>query len=597
MPKEQKTRAQMDARFLWKLEDIYPTDQAWEEDFQKAKPAAARAAAFAGKLEQQLPEALCALEEAELLLTRLYAYARMRRDEDNGNTTYQGLADRAQSLAVELGAATAYFGPEVLALGREKVEAVLRAHPELERFRRLLEGQLRLEAHTLGKAEETLLAQAGEMASAPDTIYSMLTDADMKFGFVTGEDGEKVELTHGRFIPLLQSADRAVRKEAYETYYAAYRGLTNAIAATYSASVKKDIFFAKARGYASSREESLFENEIPEGVYDALIEAVHRHLPAMHRYLALRKKALQLPELRFYDIYAPIVPDVQLGLPYEEACKLVLEGLAPLGGTYIQDLRRAFTDGWIDVYENAGKTSGAYSWGVYGVHPYVLLNYEPTLDSLFTIAHELGHSMHTFYSDKNQAFLNSEYPLFLAEIASTTNEAILLSSLKEKFTRRDQRMALCNYQLEQIRGTVYRQTLFAEFEREVHAMAMRGEALTAEALTAVYRRLNEVYYKGAVVDDDIAIEWMRIPHFYRAFYVYQYATGYSAAVAFSRRVLSGDAHKRDQYLGFLASGSSKPPLETLRLAGVDMESPEPVEECLRSFEEALDEMERLMEEA
>ena len=435
------------------------------------------------------------------------------------------------------------------------------------------------------------------MASAPDTIYSMLTDADMKFGFVTGEDGEKVELTHGRFIPLLQSPDRAVRKEAYETYYAAYRGLTNAIAATYSASVKKDIFFAKARGYASSREESLFENEIPEGVYDALIEAVHRHLPAMHRYLALRKKALQLPELRFYDIYAPIVPDVQLGLPYEEACKLVLEGLAPLGETYIQDLRRAFTDGWIDVYENAGKTSGAYSWGVYGVHPYVLLNYEPTLDSLFTIAHELGHSMHTFYSDKNQAFLNSEYPLFLAEIASTTNEAILLSSLKEKFTRRDQRMALCNYQLEQIRGTVYRQTLFAEFEREVHAMAMRGEALTAEALTAVYRRLNEVYYKGAVVDDDIAIEWMRIPHFYRAFYVYQYATGYSAAVAFSRRVLSGDAHKRDQYLGFLASGSSKPPLETLRLAGVDMESPEPVEECLRSFEEALDEMERLMEEA
>ena len=593
----QKTRAQMDARYTWKLEDIFPSDSAWEAEYAALAPCIAQAASFAGKLETALPSALPALAEAELRPTRLYAYARMRRDEDNGNTFYQGLADRAQALAVQLSTATAYFGPEILALGREKVEAVLHAHPELCRFRRLLEEQLRLEAHTLPAAQEKLLAAMGELAGAPDTVYSMLTDADLKFGCVTNEKGETVELTHGRFIPLQQCEDRAVREAAYRTYYAAYRAHTNTIAATYAASVKKDAFFARARSYGSAREQSLFENEIPESVYDALIEAVHRHLPAMHRYLALRKAALRLPELRFWDIYAPIVPEGDLGLPYEEAAKLVQEGLAPLGEAYIRDLSQAFTSGWIDVYENAGKTSGAYSWGVYGTHPYVLLNYQKTLDSLFTIAHELGHAMHSYYSDKNQSFLNSEYPLFLAEIASTTNEAILLQSLKRKWTDRERRMALCNYQLEQIRGTVYRQTLFAEFEREVHAMAARGEALTAESLTAVYRALNERYYKGAVVDDDIASEWMRIPHFYRAFYVYQYATGYSAAVAFSRRVLSGDAEKREKYLGFLAAGGSQPPLETLRRAGVDMESPEPVEECLRSFEEALDELETLMKEA
>ena len=593
MPKEQKTRAQMDARFLWKLEDIYPTDQAWEEDFQKAKPAAARVAAFAGKLEQQLPEALCALEEAELLLTRLYAYARMRRDEDNGNTTYQGLADRAQSLAVELGAATAYFGPEVLALGREKVEAVLRAHPELERFRRLLEGQLRLEAHTLGKAEETLLAQAGEMASAPDTIYSMLTDADMKFGFVTGEDGEKVELTHGRFIPLLQSPDRAVRKEAYETYYAAYRGLTNAIAATYSASVKKDIFFAKARGYASSREESLFENEIPEGVYDALIEAVHRHLPAMHRYLALRKKALQLPELRFYDIYAPIVPDVQLGLPYEEACKLVLEGLAPLGETYIQDLRRAFTDGWIDVYENPGKRSGAYSAGA-RVHPYVLLNYTGTLDSQFTLAHEMGHAIHSYLSNRTQPVVYADYVIFVAEVASTCNEALLMEHLLSRTSDKQQRAYLLNHFLEQFKGTLYRQTMFAEFELLLGRLNQAGQALTAERLCQEYLALNRQYFgDGIVIDPAIALEWARIPHFYYNYYVFQYATGYAAAIALSRRILREGKPAVEDYLRFLSGGCSQDPIDLLKIAGVDMSSPVPVQQALDLFGQLLDEMEAL----
>lgn len=594
----QKTRAQMDPRDQWRLEDIYATNEDWEKEYQKAKEAIAQAALGEGTLgsAQGLLKALETLETCEQLATRLFVYARMRRDEDNANTTYQALADRAQALLVELSAATAYFTPELLSVGREKVEGYCKELPELARYRRLLESQLRMEAHTLSPEQEKLLAQMGELAAAPDTIYSMLTDADFTFGTVTGEDGKPVTLTSGRFIPLLESANRDVRRGAYEAYYKKYHEFSNTIAATYAASVKKDVFFAKARGYASSREQSLFENEIPERVYDALIDAVHRHLPAMHRYLALRKKALKVESLRYYDIYTPIVPDVNMGVDYPEACKLVMEGLKPLGEQYLSDLSHAFTDGWIDVYENQGKTSGAYSWGTYGVHPYVLLNYEKTLDNIFTLAHELGHAMHTYYSNKNQTCVDSEYPLFLAEIASTTNEAILLDQLKKKFTAKEQLMALCNYQLEQIRGTVYRQTLFAEFEREVHAMAMRGEALTAEAMTAVYRKLNLTYYDGVEMDDDIAIEWMRIPHFYRAFYVYQYATGYSAAVAFSRRVLSGDEEKRNQYLGFLASGGSMPPLDILRRAGVDMESPEPVEECLKTFEETLDLLTRLMEE-
>ena len=593
-----KKRSEMDAHYLWKLEDIYACNNCWEADYKLAKDDLAAVAAGQGTLgsAEGLFKALKAQDEAIRRVSRLYTYARMRRDEDNSNTTYQALADRAQSLYVQLGAAMAYFTPELLSVGKEKIDGFYAQEAGLAAYRRFIDATLRMEAHTLTPAEEKLLAQAGEMASAPDTIYSMMTDADFTFGTVKDEEGRDVELTSGRFIPLLESKNREVRKGAYEAYYKRYHEFANTLSATYAASVKKDIFFAKARGYQSSREQSLFENEIPEKVYDALIEAVHRHLPAMHKYLQLRKKALGLDELHFYDIYTPILPDVDMGVDYETACEMVQEGLKPLGAQYGADLAHAFTDGWIDVYENQGKTSGAYSWGAYGTHPYVLLNYEDTLDNLFTLAHELGHAMHTFYSDKNNTFLNSEYPLFLAEIASTTNEAIVLDQLKKKFTDKEKLMALCNYQLEQIRGTVFRQTLFAEFEREIHKMAMDGAALTEEAMTAVYRRLNEEYYAGCEVDDHIAIEWMRIPHFYRAFYVYQYATGYSAAVAFSRRVLSGEEEKLQQYLGFLSAGCSDAPLNILRKAGVDMESPEPVEECLKTFEETLALLEKLMEE-
>ena len=592
-------RAELAQQDKWAIEDIYATDELWEADLEKARGYIPKIAAFAGHLGESAQMLLAYAqmeEEIEVLASDLANYAMRRADEDVRVAKYQAMTGRLMSSFVELNAAGSFATPELMAIPDETFEGFFTACPELERYRRELESVLRLEAHTLSPEEEKLLAEAGEMASAPDTIYSMLTDADFTFGEIEGEDGKPVTLTSGRFIPLLESKDRRVRRDAYEAYYKKYHEFSNTIAATYAASVKKDAFFARTRGYSGAREMSLFENEIPESVYDALIEAVHRHLPAMHRYLALRKKALGVDKLHFYDIYVPIVPDVDMGVDYEAACKIVVENLKPLGEQYVEDLKHAFTDGWIDVYENQGKTSGAYSWGAYGMHPFVLLNYEKTLDNIFTLAHELGHSMHTFYSNKNQTFVNSEYPLFLAEIASTTNEAILLEGLKKTTARKEELMALCNYQLEQIRGTVYRQTLFAEFEREVHGLATRGEALTGEKLTQVYRELNERYYAGAEVDDDIAIEWMRIPHFYRAFYVYQYATGFSAAVAFSRRVLSGDEEKKQQYLGFLAAGGSQPPLETLRKAGVDMEDPETVEECLRTFEETLAQLEKLMEE-
>ena len=591
---ENRVRSEMDPRWQWKLEDIYADNEKWEEDYAKAGRLIARVAECAGSMDtaEGLLTTCTRQEEASLVCIRLYSYARMRRDEDNGNTTYQALADRAQSLLVKLMSATAFFNPELIRVGHEKVEKFFAELPELERYRRELESVLRLEAHTLSPEEEKLLAEAGEMASAPDTIYSMLTDADFTFGEIEGEDGKPVTLTSGRFIPLLESKDRRVRRDAYEAYYKKYHEFSNTIAATYAASVKKDAFFARTRGYSGAREMSLFENEIPESVYDALIEAVHRHLPAMHRYLALRKKALGVDKLHFYDIYVPIVPDVDMGVDYEAACKIVVENLKPLGEQYVEDLKHAFTDGWIDVYENQGKTSGAYSWGAYGMHPFVLLNYEKTLDNIFTLAHELGHSMHTFYSNKNQTFVNSEYPLFLAEIASTTNEAILLEGLKKTTARKEELMALCNYQLEQIRGTVYRQTLFAEFEREVHGLATRGEALTGEKLTQVYRELNERYYAGAEVDDDIAIEWMRIPHFYRAFYVYQYATGFSSAVAIAEHILTtGDA---SGYLKFLTTGGSDYPLEELKIAGVDLTKPDTVRSALRVFDETIDELAKIL---
>ena len=594
-----KTRQEADKRYLWKLEDIYESNEKWEADFADMQKALPSLAQLSGTLNSAagLLNAIQKIEACQKVCTELFTYARMRRDEDNANQLYQAMADRAMSLMIKLDTLTAFFGPELMAVGSKKVRGFLDEQPALCEYRRFLEKELWLEKHTLSPEQEQLLAAAGELAGAPDTIYTMLADADMRFPVIKDEKGEDVQITHGTYIPLLESRDRRVRRDAYEGLYSTYKSFANTICASYAASVKGDQFYAQARKYPSALEASLYPNAIPVSVYDSLVEGVHKHLPALHKYVSLRKKALGVDEVHYYDLYTPIAPEAELGVPYEKAAQIVQAGLKPQGEKYLQDLAHAFTDGWVDVYENQGKTSGAYSWGVYGVHPYVLLNYNENLDSIYTLAHELGHSMHSFYSNRKQPYSCADYPLFLAEIASTTNEALLQAHLSSTLTDKKTQMALLNHELEQIRGTVFRQTMFAEFERKAHELAAAGESLTAERLNALYAELNTQYYgPEMVMDDFIPYEWMRIPHFYRAFYVYQYATGYSAAVAFSRSLLSGGEEARRNYLSFLSAGDSKNPLDILRDAGLDMEKPEVVESCMQSFEEALDKLTKLMEE-
>ena len=583
-------RSQVKKEDTWAIEDMYATVEDWEKDFAAAKKVAEEAAEYAGRLgesAQALYDWSVLTEKLDCMLSEIYGYASRVKDQDTADAAGQTLSARAMGLYVECSGLISFADPEILSIPEEKLEAFYAEKPELLKYRRSINEVRRCKDHILSPELEKILADAGEMAQAPGTVYSSLVNADLTFDPIKGSNEEELEVTGGSFIPLMQSPDRNVRKAAFESLYGGYGKVLNTAAGLLNAQVSQLKFFAKARKYPDALHASLDATNVPVEVYHNLIEAVHEDIGILHRYMRLRKKLMKTDELHMYDLYTSLVADADVKIPFEKAKEEVLDATAVLGKEYGEVLKHGFESRWIDVYENEGKSAGAYSWGTYGTHPYVLLNYEPTLDSLFTIAHELGHSMHTFYSDKNQAFLNSEYPLFLAEIASTTNEAILLSSLKEKLTRRDQRMALCNYQLEQIRGTVYRQTLFAEFEREVHAMAMRGEALTAEALTAVYRRLNEVYYKGAVVDDDIAIEWMRIPHFYRSYYVYVYATGLCAAVSLSDKILSeGESAVRD-YRKFLSAGCAVPPIDALKLAGIDMSSPEPIRRALGVFKDTL----------
>ncbi|MDR2515724.1 MAG: oligoendopeptidase F [Christensenellaceae bacterium] len=600
---ELRSRAQADEAYTWRLEDLYESDALWEADFSRAEAEAAGLAALEGKLKggaQGLLEILRALEGSSLLLEKLYAYARMRRDEDNANPLHQAQTDRATGLLVRHETASSFFGPALIKLGGERVRGYIAQEMALLPYARFLEKQLRMEMHTLSPEIENLLAASGEMADAPDTIYSMLTEADFVFPEITGEDGQKAPMSHGRYRLFLESRNREVRKAAYEAMHGQYKAFSNSIAAAFSASVKKDRFYAQARKFPTTLEATLFPNSIPATVYDSLIEAVRRHLPAFHRYVALRKRTLKLDELHFYDLYVQIVPPIELGLPYDEAARLVRQGLKPLGETYLADLEQAFQNRWIDVYENKGKTTGAYSWGTHSAHPYVLLNYNQTLDSVFTLAHELGHSMHSFYSNKAQPPMQADYPLFLAEIASTTNEALLLDHMKKQAEERGDRaalLALVNHELEQIKGTVFRQTMFAEFETKAHALAQEGQALTKELLCEIYKTLNEEYFGEAIsLDEFIPYEWMRIPHFYRAFYVYQYATGYSAAVAFSRSILAHEDGAAEKYLGFLSAGGSKDPLDVLSDAGLDMRSPAAVESCMQAFEQALDRLEALLKE-
>lgn len=589
-------RKEMDPRYFWKLEDIFPSNEAWEEEYTSATEKIDAVAAFYGRVAESA-ETLFALMEAGdklgMSVEKLFTYARMRRDEDNGSAHYQAMVDRAMTLMVKAESATAFIEPQLLAAPDGVIEGYIASYAPLAAYRFDLFKTLRRKPHTLSEDEEKLLAMAGDVLNAPDTIYSMLTDADMELPMVPGEDGEQVRLSHGNYGTLLQSRDRAVRRAAYEGMYSAYKALKNTIAASYAANVKADIFMANAHKFSSPLEAAMFGNDIPRSVYMSLIEAMHQARPMVAEYLELRKKLLGLDELHYYDLYVPLF-SFEDSISYEQAQAFIAEALAPLGKEYLDDSAHAFTDGWVDVYENKGKTSGAYSWGCYGSHPYMLLNHQDNLDGMFTLAHELGHSMHSFYSDKSNPYNAAQYPIFLAEIASTTNEVLLIRHKIEKASSDDEKKFLLNHLMEMFRTTMYRQTMFAEFELKAHEMAASGGALTPESLSGLYRQLNEDYYPGVVMDDFIPYEWSRIPHFYRAFYVYQYATGLAAAVKFAGDIL-GSEEAAGRYLDkFLSAGGRDFPIETLKSAGVDMTSAATVGKAVDFFRTMLAELKQML---
>ena len=599
MAKEMKIlkRSEMDPKYCWNTADLYPDDQAWTAALEAAKTLPEEVAAYQGKLGESaetLYRYLCRVEEINRQVEQLFVYAFIRNDEDTANPTYQAMKGRCFSFIVQLSSASAFEGPELVAIPEETLSRFYQEKPELEKFRRYLDKARLSRAHILSPAEENLLAAAGEVGSGPSDIFHAYNDADMKFPAVADKDGETHVLTNGSYISLMESSDRKLRENAFREFYGVYDSTRNTLAAMLNAEVRKCVFFARARKYDSSLQSALQPVEVPEAVYHNLIEAVHQNMDKMYRYMALRKKIMGLDELHMYDIYANMIPEADQEISFAEAKEEVLAATAVLGEEYSTVLKKSFEDRWMDIYENEGKRSGAYSIGS-PVHPYVLLNHKDTLNSVFTLAHEMGHAMHSYLSNKNQPYIYSDYVLFVAEVASTCNEALLMQHLLKKTTDKRQRAVLINYFLEQFRTTLYRQTMFAEFELKIHQLAEQGETLTAEALCQIYYDLNKLYYgDGVVVDKAIEMEWSRIPHFYRHFYVYQYATGFSAAMALSARILrEGESAVKD-YLQFLSGGCSTDPVSLLKIAGVDVSTPQPVNEALDLFGQLVEELEQLL---
>ncbi|MBE3579727.1 MAG: oligoendopeptidase [Caldanaerobacter sp.] len=591
-----RERSEIDERYKWRLEDIYENEELWEEDYRKVKELLKEIVKFKGKIRtsKDLLEVLKLNDQIGMTASKIFAYARMRRDEDNTNSKYQALSDKAMRLNIEVMSATSFIVPEILSIETEKLRNMIEELEELKIYKQYIEDLIRYKPHVLSPEEEKILAEAETLAESVSTIYSMLNHADLRFPTIRDENGNEVELTHGNFISFMQSKDRNVRKAAFEALYDTYKKFINTFASTLAGSVKKDIFYAKARRYNSSLEASLFEDNVSVEVYNNLIETVHSRLDVLHRYVRLKKKLLKLDELHMYDLYVPLIQEYDKEFTYEEAIELVLEGLKPLGEEYIDLLKKGFESRWVDVYENRGKTSGAYSWGAYGTHPYVLLNFQGKLNDVFTIAHEMGHSLHTYYSNATQPYVYAGYKIFVAEVASTCNEAILMDYLLKNSKDEKERLYVLNHFLEEFRGTVFRQVMFAEFEKLIHEMAERGEPLTAEVLNKKYYELNKLYYgDDIVVDEEISYEWARIPHFYRNFYVYKYATGFSAAIAISQMILNEGEKAVERYKEFLKSGSSDYPLNLLKKAGVDLTTPKPVNDALDVFEKLLDEFEKM----
>ena len=594
-----RARDQIPQEDTWALEDLYPSDESWEQALSALTARQAEAAAFAGKLGES-GETLCAflhlVEDVDGQSELLANYAMRKADQDTRNATYQAMVGKLMGVLTAVGAAFSFATPEIMAIPEEALEGFYKAAPGLERYRRYLNNERRRREHTLSAAEERLLAAAGEMANAPETVFGAFLNADMRYPDAVDSEGKPHALSQSTFVPLEESGDRALRKSAYENLYNTLGGMRNTAAGLLDAQNKQQKFFATARKYGSAREAAMDRTNVPVSVYDNLIEAVHRNMDKMHRYVRLRKKLLGVDELHFYDVYTPLLKDEPAKIPFAQAKQTVYDALYPLGDGYRAILKEGFENRWIDVYENQGKRGGAYSAGT-KVHPFVLLNYSGSLDSQFTLAHEMGHALHSYLSNKHQNQIDSDYVIFVAEVASTCNEALLMEYLLKKTTDKKERVFLINHFLDQFKGTIYRQTMFAEFEKFMGAAVDAGQTLTADMLCAEYARLCKLYYgEDMVVDDQIAMEWARIPHFYYNYYVFQYATGYSAAIALSRRILrEGESAVKD-YLGFLSGGCSKSPIDLLKGAGVDMTSPTPVNDALQLFGELLDEMESLMAE-
>ena len=594
-----RARDQIPQEDTWALEDLYPSDESWEQALSALTARQAEAAAFAGKLGES-GETLCAflhlVEDVEGQSELLANYAMRKADQDTRNATYQAMVGKLMGVLTAVSAAFSFATPEIMAIPEEALEGFYKAAPGLERYRRYLNNERRRREYTLSAAEERLLAAAGEMANAPETVFGSFLNADMRYPDAVDSEGKPHALSQSTFVPLEESGDRALRKSAYENLYNTLGGMRNTAAGLLDAQNKQQKFFATARKYGSAREAAMDRTNVPVSVYDNLIEAVHQNMDKMHRYVRLRKKLLGVDELHFYDVYTPLLKDEPAKIPFAQAKQTVYDALYPLGDGYRAILKEGFENRWIDVYENQGKRGGAYSAGT-KVHPFVLLNYSGSLDSQFTLAHEMGHALHSYLSNKHQNQIDSDYVIFVAEVASTCNEALLMEYLLKKTTDKKERVFLINHFLDQFKGTIYRQTMFAEFEKFMGAAVDAGQTLTADMLCAEYARLCKLYYgEDMVVDDQIAMEWARIPHFYYNYYVFQYATGYSAAIALSRRILREGENAVKDYLGFLSGGCSKSPIDLLKGAGVDMTSPAPVNDALKLFGELLDEMESLMAE-
>ncbi|MBP3854868.1 MAG: oligoendopeptidase F [Ruminiclostridium sp.] len=589
-------RSEVPAQYKWHIEDIYPSDEAFEKELAEAGKYPELLAGYAGQLcesPEKLLEYLKLDDELTEIAENLANYANRKSDEDTAVSLYSGYCDRVNALFVAIGSAAAFAVPEIIAIADDDMERFYKEQPGLEHYRLALDRIRSKRAHILSPEEERIAAMAGEMEASPGTIFSMLDNADIKFPDAVDKDGNKHRLTHGSYIPMMQSEDRELRKSAFGSLYATYKGFENTYTATLAAHLKTLAFNANVHKYENTLEAALDSTEVPSSVYYKLIDAVHANMDKMYRYVALRKKLMKLDELHFYDLYAPMVSDVKDKIPYDQAVKTVLEAVKPLGDEYCGIMKGGFENGWVDVYENKNKCSGAYSAGAF-VHPFVLLNHTDDLQSEFTIAHEMGHALHSYYSNKYQSVTYADYKIFVAEVASTFNENLLMQHLLKTTADKKQRAYLINYFLEQFRTTLYRQTMFAEFELKINEMQARGEAVTSDELCRIYGELNDLYFgDGIVHDPEIDHEWERIPHFYYNYYVYQYATGFSAAVALSERVLHGGEKEREDYLGFLKGGCSKTPVELLKGAGVDMTDEKVVNDALALFGRLLDEMEAL----